>query len=200
MLYPAGGFAQLPALWYYRAMQLHAKPKMTVDEFLAWAEENPGRYELADGEVQAMAPQRLIHLEVKLAFHVALLSAIEEAGLPCRVLPDGATVRVSENTAYEPDALVYSGPEKPGSDIEVRDPLIVVEVLSPGTDLAAKLEGYFNVPSVRHYLIADPERRFIIHHARNGGDVIQTQIVRGGTIALDPPGLTLEFEACFRAQ
>jgi Uma2 family endonuclease len=184
-------------------MQLHAPKKMTVDEFLAWAEENPGRYELADGEVQAMAPQRLAHLEVKLAFHVALLTAIKQAGAPCRVLPDGATVRVSETTAYEPDALVYCGPEKAGNDIEVRDPVIVVEVLSPGTryiDLAAKLEGYFKVPSVRHYLIADPEQRFIIHHARNEGDVIQTRIVRGGAIALDPPGLTLEFEACFSAQ
>jgi Uma2 family endonuclease len=182
-------------------MQMRLKPKMTVDEFLTWAEENPGRYELVDGEILGMAPERVIHLQVKLAIHVALLTAIERAGLPCSVLPDGATVRVSESTAYEPDALVYCGPEKDGGDIEVRDPVIVVEVLSPGTrriDLSVKLEGYFRVESIRHYLIFDTERRFIIHHAKDESGVIQTRFVRGGTIALDPPGLTLEFEACFK--
>ena len=118
------------------------------------------------------------------------------------MVPDGATVRVSETTAYEPDALVYCGPKKPSSAIEVPDPVIVVEVLSPGTrhiDLAAKLEGYFAVPSVRHYLISDPEKRVIIHHARDDGELLRTRIVRGGSIALDPPGIVIEFEACFEA-
>ena len=117
------------------------------------------------------------------------------------MVPDGATVRVSETTAYEPDALVYCGPKKPGDDIEVRDPVIVVEVLSPGTrhiDLSVKLEGYFRVESIRHYLISDTERRFIIHHARDEGGVIRTRFVRSGSIALDPPGIVLEFDACFR--
>ena len=33
------------------------KPRMSVDEFLAWAEANPGRYELFRGEVYAMSPE-----------------------------------------------------------------------------------------------------------------------------------------------
>ena len=182
-------------------MQMRAKTKMTVDEFLAWAEENPGRCELVDGEVLAMAPQRLVHAHTKFAIQTALLAGIGKAGLPCHMVPDGATVRVSESTAYEPDALVYCGPEKPGGDIEVRDPVIVVEVLSPGTrriDLSAKLEGYFRVESIRHYLIFDTERRFIIHHAKDESGVIQTRFVRGGSFVLDPPGFVLEFDACFK--
>jgi Uma2 family endonuclease len=185
-------------------MQLRAKPKITVDEFLAWTEENPGRYELANGEIVAMAPERVIHMELKYAFQTALREGIKRAGVPCRMLPEGATVRVSENTAYEPGALVYCGPRKAANDVEIPDPVVVVEVLSPGTrhiDLAAKLEGYFQVPSVRHYLIADPERRFIIHHAKSDSEDgrIDTRIVRGGNIALDPPGFSIEFEGCFDA-
>jgi Uma2 family endonuclease len=34
---------------------------MTVDEFLAWGEEQPGRYELVAGEVAAMAPEQVRH-------------------------------------------------------------------------------------------------------------------------------------------
>jgi Uma2 family endonuclease len=143
-------------------MQELAKPKMTVDEFLAWAEENPGRYELSEGEVYAMPPRALNHAKTKFAVQSALLTSIRKAGLPCHMVPDGATVRVSNRTAYKPDALVYCGPQKPGSDIEVPDPVIVVEVLSSGTrhiDNAAKLSGYFALPSVCHYLIVDIEKR-----------------------------------------
>ena len=149
-----------------------------------------------NGDILAMAPQRLGHADAKYAIQTALRAGIKTAGLPCHMVPDGATVRVSETTAYEPDALVYCGPKKPSSAIEVPDPVIVAEVLSPGTrhvDLAAKLEGYFTVPSVRHYLISDPDKRVIIHHARDEGELLRTRIV------LDPPGLTIEFEECFEA-
>jgi Uma2 family endonuclease len=80
--------------------------------------------------------------------------------------------------------------------------VIVVEVLSPGTrhiGNAAKLEGYFALLSVFHYLIVDTEKRVVIHHARGDGDLLKTRIVRSGKIELDPPGLTIEFDACFNA-
>ncbi len=183
-------------------MQQLAKPKMTVDEFLAWAEENPGRYELSEGEVYATSPERLGHAKTKFAVQAALLAAIRKAGLPCHMVPDGATVRINARTAYEPDALVYCGPEKPDAAIELPNPVIVVEVLSPGTrhiDNAAKLSGYFAVPSVRHYLIVDIENRLILHHARGEGDLLATRIVRDGALSLDPPGIVLGFESCFQA-
>jgi Uma2 family endonuclease len=110
------------------------------------------------------------------------------------MLPDGLTVRVEATKAYEPDALVYCGPELPPSAIEVPEPVIVVEVLSPSTrriDAAAKLAGYFRVPSVAHYLIVDPNDPLIVHHARGAGETIITRVVRSGSIALDPPGLEI---------
>ncbi len=176
---------------------------MTVDEFLAWAEDNPGRYELSEGEVYAMSPERLGHAKTKFAVQSALLAAIRKTGVPCHMVPDGATVRVNEITAYEPDALVYCGAEKPDNAVEVSNPVIVVEVLSPGTrhiDNAIKLTGYFALPSVFHYLIVDIEKRVIIHHARTGGDVLATWIVREGVIALDPPGIEITCESCFRVE
>jgi len=176
------------------------KKKLTFEEFLAWAEENPGRYELSEGEVVAMAPERLGHATTKFAVQSALLGAIRKAGVPCHMVPDGAAVRVSERTAYEPDALVYCGPKQPDNALEVPDPVIVVEVLSPGTrhiDNAAKLSGYFALPSVFHYLIVDTEKRLMIHHARSSGDTLTTRIVREGEIVLDPPGIVLDWAACF---
>ena len=104
------------------------------------------------------------------------------------------TVRVDDD-AYEPDALVYGGPKLPPWALEVPNPIILVEVLSPSTrhiDASAKLGGYFRLPSVAHYLIVDPLRPLILHHARAAGsETILTHIVTEGTITLDPPGITL---------
>jgi Uma2 family endonuclease len=103
------------------------------------------------------------------------------------------TVRIDETTAYEPDALVYCGEKLSPSAIEVPEPVIVVEVLSPSSrqvDLAIKLAGYFLLPSLAHYLIVDPTRSLILHHSRSG-DAILTRVVTEGAIALDPPGLEL---------
>ena len=79
--------------------------RMTFDEFLAWAMAQPeGRFELVDGKVVAMAPERVAHARLKSEVWLALRDAIKSAGLPCEALPDGMTVKIDEHTAYEPDA------------------------------------------------------------------------------------------------
>ncbi len=182
-------------------MQTLPGHKLTVDEFLPWAEaQERGRYELHDGEVIAMSPERAGHWTVKLNAAIALRQAIASAGLKCHAVPDGATVRISQRTAFEPDALVYCGEEVASDSLEVPNPVIVVEVLSPGTqmmDMRDKLRGYFTVPSVHHYLIVDPEKRMVIHHARGEGDALQTRLVSAGELHLDPPGVNVDVAGFF---
>lgn len=171
-----------------------AKPQMTVDEFLAWAQSVPGRHELFHGEVFAMSPESVGHAKIKGAVFSALSAGLRKQKLRCNALPDGATVRIDAVTAYEPDALVYCGKELPPSAIEVPNPVIVVEVLSPSTrqiDLGVKLAGYFKLPSVMHYLIVNPSEPMIIHHARGDGGAIITRVVTEGAVPLEPPGITL---------
>ena len=168
--------------------------RMTVDEYLAWAEGQPGRYELCDGTVYAMSPEGAGHAKVKGAVHGALVAGIRARRLPCQALPDGMTVRVDAATAYEPDALVYCGQEVAPSALEIPNPVVVVEVLSPSTrriDTSAKVVGYFRLPSVAHYLILDPTQPVILRHTRGTGETILTRIVREGIIMLDPPGMEL---------
>jgi Uma2 family endonuclease len=181
-------------------MSTAAEKLMTVDEFLGWAEGREGRWELYDGLPIAMSPERVAHLVTKATAFLALTRALDRAGAPCHVLPDGATVRVAANTAFEPDALVYCGKRLPPGAIEVPSPVIVVEVLSERTaarDHGVKLAGYFSLPSLAHYLILDPERRTAIHHKRGQGEVIETRILTSGPLRLDPPGLELAVAELF---
>ena len=133
-------------------MTAATKPRMNVNEYMAWARAHPGRYELSDGEVIAMSPEGAGHAAVKYAVQTALLAGIRARRLPCHMLPDGMTVRI---------------------------------------DASAKLAGYFRLPSVMHYLIVDPDKPLVLHHARGSGETILTRVVAQGTIELDPPGLSV---------
>ena len=143
-------------------MNIALRRPFTVEEYLAWANAQAERQrsELINGQIVAMAPERIKHAKVKLAVAIALKAAVVRSGLPCHVLADGPTVRIDDHTAYEPGALVYYGQELPGDSLVVPNPVIIVEVLSPTTmhtDTSAKLIGYFKLPSVQHYLIIDPD-------------------------------------------
>ena len=178
-------------------MSLAPKQRMTVDEFLAWSEATPGRFELRNGVVIEMQAERVGHATTKFAIQTALAAAIQRANIPCRVFPDGVTVRIDNGTAFEPDALVYCGPPLLKEMLEVPNPIVVVEVLSPSTkatDFSAKLDGYFRVASVMHYLIVDPQQLPIIHHRRQPDGSIQTKLVGQGLLRLDPPGIELNVD------
>jgi Uma2 family endonuclease len=173
---------------------------MTVEEFLTWAEPQEGRYELHNGEVVAMSPERAQHVEVKQNTFVALREAIRRAGLPCFAYVDGLAVRIDARTSFEPDALVVCGEKVPADAIAAANPIIVVEVLSPSTeyrDSAHKLADYFRVPSIEHYLIVDPVARLIVHHRRGDGAALETRIIATGTLRLDPPGMEIAVEDVF---
>ncbi len=179
------------------------KSDMTTDEFLAWVRAQPkeaGRFELIDGHVVTMQSERLVHTEVKFALALVFRDAISQAKLACYALPDGALVRVSKTRAFQPDTLVYCGPRHASANIEIPDPIIVCEVLSPDSlerDHGEKLEGYFSLPSVQHYLIVDPDRHVVIHHRRGTGEDIIIRIYKAGQITLDPPGLMISVADLF---
>ncbi len=173
-----------------------------VDSFLEWAWGQEGKFELHDGRPVAMSPERVRHSGGKTRTAVAFTLAIDRAGLPCRVYVDGITVRVRQDRAFVPDVLVACPPPPPDA-VEIDNPLIVVEVLSPSTaeaDQSLKLEGYLSLPSLAHYLILDPVRRVVIHHARQDGERAVTRILHAGALRLDPPGLEVNVEDLFEPE
>jgi Uma2 family endonuclease len=112
-----------------------APAHMTTDEFIAWTMEQPDghRYELVAGKVVGMAPERSGHALAKANVWRRLIEAVERAGLPCDVYPDGMSVKVDGDTVYEPDVSVRCGPRVPDETVRLEDPIIVVEVLSFST-------------------------------------------------------------------
>jgi Uma2 family endonuclease len=183
-------------------MEIALRRALTVEEYLAWAqtERDTTRSELINGRVVALAPERVEHVEIKVAAVIALKKAIARAGVPCHALGDGMTVRIDDHTAYEPDALFYCGERLKRGAMLAHDPVVIVEVLSPTTshtDTSAKLIGYFKLPTVHHYLIVDPDACAVTHHSRAANGTVAGHTVTSGAIRLDPPGLSIDVSEIF---
>ena len=176
---------------------------LTADQFLNWTASQPDRprYELHQGNALLMAPERTLHAQAKLEVAVALRSALAGAGQDCRAYIDGLGVRIADDTVYILDAFVQCGEQPDRNATETSAPVIVVEVLSPSTqgiDHRQKLEDYFKLASVEHYLIIDPDARRVVHHRRQlGTPPLGTQILAGGVLQLEPPGISLQIDDIF---
>jgi Uma2 family endonuclease len=178
-----------------------AQKSMTAEEFAVWAEARPEKHwELFDGAPQLQQSQN--YGQARHIYRIARLldDAIAESGLPLSFGIEGIVVKAGPMSAFEPDVVVFSG-RMADQDIIVPDPIIAIEVLSPSTqkkDFTVKLRGYFNVPTIQHYLIVDWEDREIIHHRRFGEGLAKPSIVREGVLKLDPPGLEIAHADIFR--
>jgi Uma2 family endonuclease len=177
-----------------------AKEKpLTVREFLVWANQQPsGKFELHDGVIVAMAPERFGHGQDKRRIANALEDAIRQAGVPCQAAVD-SIVAINDYTTYIPDALVNCGERLPRNAMLATNPVIVVEVFSPSStsrDQVVKMRHYFMLPSVQHYLTVHGEAREIFHHKR-GPDGTFISALAGETLRLDPPGIDVSLAGFF---
>jgi Uma2 family endonuclease len=178
-----------------------AQKLMTAEEFAVWAEAQPGKHwELFEGVPELQHSQNWGHARHILQIYKLLDHAISEAGLALYTGTQGLVVKAGPRTAFEPDIIVFEGPMA-DRDIIAPDPLIVFEVLSPSTarkDLSVKLAGYFNVPSIEHYVIVDWEEREIIHHRREGAGLARPVILREGVLSMAPPGIAIPLTDIFK--
>ena len=183
-------------------MDTLTKQRMTVDEFLVWAEaQTEGRYELVRGEVVRMSPERIRHNLGKAEIWSVIRQAARAAGLTNTVFTDGVTVITDRlaNTGREPDCIVAAGSDHDPDSMTVDDPLIIVEVVSPSTektDTVDKLAEYFTIPTVRHYVIVRQTERVIEHHARGAKGRVRKRVAKpGDTLKFDPPGFEVAVDA-----
>lgn len=165
---------------------------MTVAEFLRWEDGTDTRYELLAGEPVAMAPPAVAHgvLAVRLA---ARIDAALRARRPCIVQSEAGIVRPDrDDTCYIADLAVTGAPLQPGQQL-IRDPLPIVEILSPGTvahDRHTKVADYRRIASVQEILLLDSERVFA-EILRRDGERWLSEIAQGRDAVLSLAAIDL---------
>ena len=130
---------------------------MTRQEFFHWAEAQDERHEFDGFQPVAMTGGSLGHS--LLAGNVNRQLGNRLAGSGCRPLgPDAGVATVGDTVRY-PDAVVSCTPFS-GRDRLVPNPVVVFEVISPSsvrTDRIVKLREYAAVPTIRRYVIVEPD-------------------------------------------
>jgi Uma2 family endonuclease len=141
------------------------KHRMTIEEFLAWEETQPEKHELLYGEVYphevyGMVGARRIHVIVAGNCFAALKSHLR--GGPCQVFINDMKLAVAEGSSFYPDLMVTCNEADLGADLVMRNPKVIIEVLSPSTanyDRGEKFFAYRGLPSLEEYALVDPESR-----------------------------------------
>ncbi len=167
---------------------------MTAADFLAWDATQTVRHEFIAGEVFAMAGAGEGH--VTAALNVAMQLRAHLAGTPCRVFITDMKLRVDAADAYfYPDVMVTCSAADAAQALVKREPLLVVEVLSPATaayDRGDKFAAYRRLDSLREYLLVDADgRRCDLYRKGDDGLWVLHPTEAGQGVALASVGLDI---------
>jgi Uma2 family endonuclease len=157
---------------------------MTLAEFLEWNDGTDTRFELIDGQPRAMAPSLEAHgtIIANLARHIG-----NQRKPPCRVVVEAGLTPVDRaDTWYYVDLVVTCSPAERGARM-VREPRLIVEVLSPSTaahDRGVKLADYRRIASVEQILMVASEDRHVEVWRRSGDGWTVQDLIGDATLAL----------------
>ena len=132
-------------------------PRMTPDEYLAFEQDQELRHELVGGYLYAMNGSSDRHEEIALNLAASLRQHLK--GSNCRVYKGDLKIRVDDEFYY-PDVFVRCG-EQRGDPYFKTDPVVIAEVLSPGTqryDRGDKRLAYSRLPTLKHYVLIAQDR------------------------------------------
>ena len=148
-----------------------AAQKLSLDEFLAWENQQSDRNEFHRGEVFAMAGGRRTHGRVVLNLARRLAEKLD--GSPCQVFAESMKVQIGDDTILYPDVFVTCDKADLVTDMIFRSPTLVIEVLSPSTQAynrSQKFALYRRLASLQEYVLVDPETRRVEGFRRNAAD------------------------------
>ena len=187
------------------ALRKRAPARMTLSEFLSWDPGDPtGRtWQLIDGEPVAMAPGSETHGAIQGELIGLLRNDLIERRSPCRVIAEpGIVPRVRADRNYRvPDVGVTCA--TPSHGLMVPDPVLLVEILSPGNeaDTRANIWAYTTIPSVRELLVVHSTRieAELLRRSADGSWPEQPEIIgAGGTLSLAGVEFSTPLAALYR--
>lgn len=172
------------------------KTQIDRAEYLRFDETSPVKHEFYRGEMFAMAGGTFSHAKISLNITSYLHTLLR--GNPCQ--PMNSDMRVSTPSGLDtyPDVSVYCHePELIDNDCTLLNPVLIVEVLSPGTrsyDRGDKFMLYRSIPSLRDYVLVESESVLVEHYQRVGPHEWRLNECRQSSAVLDliSIGQTLE--------
>jgi Uma2 family endonuclease len=171
---------------------------MSAADFLAWDATQSVKREFVRGEVFAMAGASEAHVTLSGNMFMALRQHLN--GTPCRTFIVDMKLRVEAADAYfYPDVMVTCSPLDATQPLIKREPVLLVEVLSPATagyDRGEKFAAYRLLRSLREYVLIDPaSRRCDVYRLGADGLWVLHPVEPQGDVRLESVDLSIGGEA-----
>lgn len=136
--------------------------KLSLENFLAWENQQVEKHEFHRGEVFAMVRGRRTHGRVVSNLNRRLDEQLDNS--PCQVFAESMKIQIAKDTILYPDLFVTCDKADLVTEMIFRSPTLVIEVLSPSTqayDRSQKFALYRRLDSLQEYILVDPETRRI---------------------------------------
>ena len=171
-------------------MTVALRRRMTLPEFLAWEGAQELRYEFDGFQPVAMTGGTARHEIICYRLRTLLFARLE--GKPCR--PWGPTTKIEvQGRIRYPDAFVSCSPVPLGATI-IPEPVVVFEVLSPGTsrtDRIDKLREYQATASIRRYVLLEQDSMAAMVFTRVGTEWVVRSLTEPEVLQMPEIGIDL---------
>jgi Uma2 family endonuclease len=170
-------------------MSVALNPPISLDDFLAWEERQPLRYEF-DG-IRAVGTTGVTDAHSAIQVNLALAIGGRLRGRACQFRGSDLKIQVAGGIRY-PDGFVVCSPRLPGTTV-IRDPVVVFEILSDSTtktDYGAKNEEYAATPSIMRCVILRQDKPAGLMFERIGDDWVGHLLSAAST--LNMPEIDIE--------
>ena len=172
---------------------------MTVAEFLNWDDGTDVRHELIDGQIVAMNPPADPHGTIAGNAWGEIDRRLERRP-PCRGVVE-AGVWIDNDNYYVANVTATCAP--PSGDTMVREPFLIVEVISASNErikFGLKVQAYIGLPWVQEVWLIDSRKHWVQQWRRGGEDRWIVTLPLTGSAGFESPTLgdRIELDRLYR--
>ena len=171
-------------------MSVALKDPMTLEAFLDWESRQELKYEFDGFQPIAMTGVTGPHAAIQRNLLGLLYNRLR--GHRCQAYGSDLKIQVVGRIRY-PDAFIVCSPMTTGVTV-VPDPVVVFEILSPGTSYTDRIEKnreYRATPSIQRYVILEQTRPAATVYTRSGDAWLADFLIPDADVAIPEIGISI---------
>lgn len=136
---------------------------LSVEEYIRLELQSERRHEYINGQLIEMPGEKDINNEIAGLIYIFLINHLTQHGF--KIYMNDVKVGIPDKTKYfYPDVFATREPRSEHNQYIKYEPEIIAEVISPSThitDTVDKYMAYTTIPSLKYYLIVQPETVYV---------------------------------------
>lgn len=182
--------------------QANLTKPLSVEEYIQLELQSEKRHEFINGQLIEMPGEKAINNRIALYISTFFVQHLIPKGY--QVYNHDVKVASHDRTKYfYPDVFITKEPENEKTEYIKYEPELIVEVLSPSTHITDRVDKYISytaIPSLKYYLIVEPEIVYVTLFQKNaeGKREAMTYIRKEDSIPLPLLGIELTLSEVYK--